>query len=44
MGRDDMTLFYFDAIVDNGLAPEELDKEIKRLKTESDKLTEWPEM
>ena len=44
MGRDDVTLFQLDAIISSDKTAEELDKELKRLKEESDKLTEWPKM
>ena len=38
------TLGYYDGIIFSGLSSEELDKEYERLKEESDKLTDWPEM
>lgn len=45
MGRDkDKVLGYFDGFMSSDLTPEELDKEIKQLEEESEKLTEWPEM
>lgn len=43
MGRD-KGLGYYDGLVFTGLSAEELDKEYERLKKESDKLTDWPEM
>lgn len=33
--------FYLDAILHEDMTPEEREKEIKRLKEESDKLTDW---
>ena len=38
------TLFYLDAVLSYDKTPEEREEELKRLKEESDKLTEWPEM
>lgn len=43
MDGSKVELFYLDAILDSGLTPEELDERLKRLKEESDKLTDWPE-
>ena len=34
-------LFFLDAILHEDISPEEREKEIKRLKEESDKLTDW---
>lgn len=36
-------IFQLDAIIHYDMTPEERDEELKRLKEESDKLTEWPE-
>ena len=44
MGRNQVELFHVDAILHRDMTPEERDEELKRLKEESDKLTEWPEM
>lgn len=44
MGRDQINRDYVDAILSYDMTPEELDKELDRLKEESDKLTEWPKM
>ena len=45
MGRNEKlnSLYYFDAILHSKMTPDEREKEIERLKEESDKLTEWPE-
>ncbi|WP_279139660.1 hypothetical protein [Faecalicoccus pleomorphus] len=42
--KEEKNLGYYDGIIFSGLSPEELDKEYERLKEESDKLTDWPEM
>lgn len=44
MGRNNVELFYLDAIIHKEMSPDERDEELKRLKEESDKLTEWKEM
>ena len=40
----DMNYYYLDAIITNDMTVAELDEEIKRLKEESDKLTDWKPM
>lgn len=42
--KNNKLLGYYDGILFKGLSSEELDKEYIRLKKESDKLTDWPEM
>ena len=37
-------LGYYDGLIFTGLSPEELDKEIERLKKESDEREDWPPM
>lgn len=37
-------LYYVDAVLNYNMTPEELDKDIKRLKEESDKLPDWKPM
>lgn len=45
MGRNKINKPYVvDAILSYDMTPEELDKELKRLKEASDKLTDWPKM
>ena len=39
--HDDLVLGYYDGLVFTGLSPEDLDKEIERLKKESDELEDW---
>lgn len=39
VGRD-----YVDAILHYDMTPEEREEDLKRLKEESDKLTDWPKM
>lgn len=43
MGRN-KKLGYYDGLVFTDRSIEELDKEYEKLKEESDKLTDWPEM
>ena len=37
-------LFYIDAVLNYDMTPEEREKDLKRLKEESDKLTDWKPM
>ena len=41
MERNDIELFYLDTIISREMSPEEREEELKRLKEESDKLTDW---
>ena len=41
MGRNDIELFYLNTIISCEMSPEEREEELKWLKEESDKLTEW---
>ena len=41
---ENMKRYYFDAILSSGMTPEEIEAEEKRLKEESDKLTDWTKM
>lgn len=36
--------YYLDALLNYDMTLEELEKDLKRLKEESDKLTDWPPM
>lgn len=44
MERDNLELFHVDAILHHEMTPEEREIELKRLKEESDKLTDWIKM
>lgn len=44
MGRNQIGRDYVDAILSYDITQEEMDNELKRLKEESDKLTDWPKM
>ena len=41
MERNDIELFYLDTIISREMSLEEREEELKRLKEESDKLTDW---
>lgn len=40
--EENISFYYLDAIRSYDMTPEEREAELKRLKEESDKLTDWP--